>query len=221
MEEFLPNISLKTDCDERLFLSRINSLQKYFCEINKMEYLQNEVVEGEDSIILEPKILGGNEDLALLIFNLENNKSHVYIELHISELNGISPTYNLYVSEVKRIFTPILKLYNKHFHSRLRLKIESKKSLEIYLPPKAKFLFNRFANNIKKNISHPSDWERFYLFVWHCHSKNVKINSDEMEILLLQTGFQKNNAKYITDVYTRIRDFLSFHKANFTSSSSA
>lgn len=213
MEELLPDILIKTKLNERTFISRINMILSNYEEIISKEYTKNQFIDGEDSLVITPRNQNGNKNLGVLLFNYKNMHEKVFVELVADTWVEEPATYEVYSNEAKRIMLPILKQYNKEYRSRIRLCIQSKNSLKVRLPKLAYDFFFGFASGVlKKNKLHPTEWKRFYYFIWHCHRRNVKLTDYDLNRLLIENGFDYNNASTLSERYKIIRDFLQLFK---------
>jgi hypothetical protein len=117
-------------------------------------------------------------------------------------------TYEEYVAVTQQHFEPLLRAYNAAYSSKSRLSIQPKQDAEPKLPPKAKELFDQFAVLANKDMLHPLDWRRFYQFVWFFHARRVVISETDVEWLLIQAGFAKEQANDLADIYRHCRGVL-------------
>jgi len=76
------------------------------------------------------------------------------------------------------------------------------------LPKRTKDFFDRFINEANKQVLHPCDWERFYVFIQAAHEGRTKLSQGELENLLSANGFQPNMAERLSYVYYHGRRLL-------------
>lgn len=209
----LPDITINTKLDAREFIYRLNLIVEHEREVASKNYTIDHIQKGEDSLIIMPKDENGNEKLGLLVFNSSNHKKKVFVELKARTWKIEPATYDLYSNEAKRILLPLLKDYNKKYKTQIRLSIQSNGSPKIKLPKLANDLFLSFTQKVYSNKLHPTDWKRFYFFVSHCNSRNVKLEYYDLHRLLLENGFDEKLAKLLSERYNIIRDFLRIIKS--------
>jgi hypothetical protein len=79
---------------------------------------------------------------------------------------------------------------------------------KIKLPKRTKYFFNQFLNCTNKQILHPLDWRRFYIFIKACHEGKTKCLPGELEHLLVENGFPEDNASSLSNIYYHGRSLL-------------
>lgn len=82
------------------------------------------------------------------------------------------------------------------------------KRSRVKLPPKAKEKFDLFVTCANKQILHHLDWERFYFFIWHCASHNVRISGQQVEDLLVDADFTEDYAEHIALIFVHGIDMI-------------
>jgi hypothetical protein len=76
------------------------------------------------------------------------------------------------------------------------------------LPKRTKYYFDQFAKGDAKNLAHHLDAKRFYHFIHAAHQGRTKLMGVEVEEILLEHGFTKNNAEYCGEIYDHGRNLL-------------
>jgi hypothetical protein len=205
---FLPNITVKPDCDPKLFLNRLEGLANQSNLIQEVLRDINLAGSGMDILAFMP--LDQNEHVAIIgQFILYSDKPSILsVEVRARAWMPDPPNYESYVKEAKRIAGGLIKAYNQSFNSRRRLTIQKKKQTEPTLPPGANGVFNKFVALANKSSLHPLDWKRFYDFARFCHAHRVMLYEDEIEWLLKKNGFSEKMARYIADIYTHCNRML-------------
>ena len=61
--------------------------------------------------------------------------------------------------------------------------------------------FNLFAEHSDKAIPNEFDWGHFYDFIYKTHSLHIKLGSEDITDLLIDTGFSEVCASHLADVY--------------------
>jgi len=69
------------------------------------------------------------------------------------------------------------------------------------LPKRTKYFFDQFVNAANKQMLHPLDWKRFYVFIQAAHEGHTKLLQGELEELLIANGFQIDMAERLSYVY--------------------
>lgn len=208
MEELLPDITINSKINARIFLKRLSHTVKENLEISEKIYEKDYIEIGEDSLVIRPLKCNGNKNLSVLLFNIHNLDIKVFVELAADKWEIEPATYDLYANEAKRILSPILRKYNKEYQSRIRLSIQTKENLKIKLPKVAEELFYKFYSCIHKKSLHPVHWRRFHRFVWHCQVRGVKLNSEGLDRLLIDKNFDSGTARTLAENYRIIGHFL-------------
>lgn len=209
MEDRLPNISIKIDTNPSEFLKRIESIAS---QTGDFQVRLHEDIDSERFHVLNvtPEFSTPHKELFGQLIALPELNARVRVEMRASRWNPEPPSYDAYVESARSVFAPLLQLYNKSFHSRRRLTVQSKESLRPSLPPRANKFFNEFVVLANKNGLHPYDWERFYRFIYICSPRNIKLTRDDVKRLLILSGFSIQYADYLSDIFEHGRDLLRF-----------
>ncbi len=181
---FLPNITLKPDCEPKLFLNRMEGLANKSNLIQEVRRDTHLGVSAMDILAFMPLDQNGHVEIIGQFIHFFDKPLPLSVEVRARTWNPDQPNYEAYVKEAKRIAGCLIKAYNKNFNSRRRLTIQKKKQTEPTLPPGANGVFNKFVVLANKSSLHPLDWKRFYEFVRFCHAHRVKLYEDEIERLL-------------------------------------
>lgn len=209
MRDLLPSLKLNPRIHPHEFIRQVSDLLK---DLDKFDgELIEEFMGKKDSLILNirpcfksaPRGLVGQ-----MINSAEFEGKIVRIEIRAKGWNSNPPNYDSYVSTARRIFTPILKEYNRSHGTRLRLRPQSSVSLEPRISPKLKTYFDEFVGSATKDNLHPNDWKRFYAFIHAAHSFGTKLDRADIERLLVKHGFEEGYASEISEVYEHGRALL-------------
>lgn len=206
----LPNITIKPDCDPKLFLDRLEGSAKKRDVIKEVRRNSDSKLakSGMDILAFMPTDQNGHEGIIGQFIYRYDKPSIICVEIRARLWNPDPPNYEIYVKEAKRIAGNLLKSYNKTFDSRRCLTIQKKKQTEPSLSPGAKKVFRRFVTLANKRSLHPLDWKRFYEFVRFCHAHRIKLYEDEVEWLLGKEGFGEKKSSYIADIYMHCKRML-------------
>jgi hypothetical protein len=80
------------------------------------------------------------------------------------------------------------------------------------LPPRTKTIFDTFILHAPKDHLHQDEWSLFYRFVCACHGFRVKLEEEELVLLLLEAGFTERLSRELGGVYYHIREYLKKYK---------
>lgn len=203
----LPNITVKTDCDNRLFLKRMYRILKNDKYVFNLTHSTDEIVKGEDSLKFSTNILKEHKDLGTLIYNDNSIIDRVFIEIFSNNWNMQYPNYSEYANTAKVIIRPPLKEYNQKHNTKIRLSIPSVSSLIPKLPKAANSYFNYFIEHKYSQKMYPTDWKNFDKFTHHCISKNVDLEREDLHHLLLVNDIDNKIARLLCDSYARIKQY--------------
>ena len=212
MDDLLPTIHINLSCNHRQFFSEISNAARRSGKF-RVEY-HSDAGSTETLDVVNLRLLTPSEHCELgaqLIWSSKQN-SLVSVEIKATRWSPIDPpTYEAYVSEAKKLLLPLLANVNCESHTRRRLCIQSKKSLEPKLPPESTKLFKEFTHLANKSVMHPRDWDRFYYFVRKNRMKR-SISTEEMNYLLVKDGFSQEYANRISLIYSHLAAFKEFYR---------
>ena|SRR5260221_8768290 len=83
-----------------------------------------------------------------------------------------------------------------------------KRKVAASLPRKCQTVLVAFVKHANKDLPNSSDWEAFYEFVNYCHDHRIKLEEEELVLILQSRGFPERTARKLTDVYYHIRAFM-------------
>lgn len=202
MEELLPDIIIKTKTDSKSFLKCLYKIAKVKASVYKSKYENDYIITDSDYLEVKPSKQNGHKNIIAQIFTVPEKENIVQVEIRAMHWKVEPVTYENYVTEARRILIPLLADYNKKYNLRKRLSIQSKESLLKNLPPLANKKFMTFVHHANKNILHPLDWNRFYVFIRHCYAKKVSLYPGELMRMLINNGFDEKKAEYLSDIFS-------------------
>jgi hypothetical protein len=74
--------------------------------------------------------------------------------------------------------------------------------------PEMELSLKAFLTHANYSGLHPLDWDRFYQFIIHAHTGNLRMVGYEVKQLLLQEGFPENVAYGASEAYDHGRGVL-------------
>lgn len=128
----------------------------------------------------------------------------VRIEAIASQWN---PSYEVYVDVIKELFAKPIKLYNKLYKRRYRLRIPKQESCLPRFTPRLKDKFKKFAFSANKRCLHPYDWNRFYQFVFDSCRYQPFLTGEDVRYLLQKAGFNKEQSSSIANVFRHCKEY--------------
>ncbi len=204
----LPNISIKLDIRPVEFLDRFAQVGKRFDNIQITRIVDIAGYEGWESLNLEPNAPSPHKKLCGSIISNPESGTRVFIEMVAERWHPDPPSYDTYVEAVRLLITPLIKAYNKEYHSRCQLHIQAKTVKEPVLPAETRKRFTSFIVCANKSALHPNDWALFYQFISFCHAHHVKLSESCLRYLLVKEGFSGEKAAYLADIYYHCRNIL-------------
>jgi hypothetical protein len=198
MRDRLPTASLHLNINADDFLARVEHIS---VESGRFESRREDYAEGFQ--LLNMRFRGASEHRGLVaqVIIDPSVPTKARAEARAARWAPEPPTYDVYVAALRNLFDPVLETYNRLFHSRMRLKIQSREDTEPRLPPGASRVFDRFVGVANKEALHQTDWERFYLFIWYCATHNMKLGEEDVFRLLVIHGFEEETSAHIAGIY--------------------
>lgn len=187
---FLPDMWIRADTEAPVFLSRLRDLSQQLSHVSIEN--QNRIGQSMEinTLILAPTEPDVPKGLRIVLFPSKGKKNnHIFVETKAIGWSESYPEYEEYTAFTKRFIVPLLKTYNRYYHSNRRLYIQTQAQL---IPKLSKYpaqLFDYFTTNANKSFLSRRGWRDFYKFIICCHRRNEYISSDELKFLLRQAGF--------------------------------
>lgn len=211
----LPEITLRIKEEPEQFLSDMNSI------------LKKEVKLGKAKMIIKSKLnLHGDFDPMTVEFSPDLHEIHEGIvgifeswpkemikEMAIIQIKAIASqwkpqlSYEVYVNAIKELFAKPIKLYNKLYKRRYRLRIQKQEACLPRFTPRLKDKFEKFAFSANKRCLHPYDWNRFYQFVSDICKYQPFLTEEDMRYFLQKAGFNKEQSRYIANVFHHCKEY--------------
>ncbi len=201
MKDRLPRMSIRIDSTPDEFLRRIETLARQIGEF--IVQLERDPADGGKvtALHLRPILVTQHRELAGRIIAAPESPDRVTLEVHAARWQPDPPTYRAYVTAAREIFKPLLRQYNRKYHTRRQLQIQSQAATEPHLPAVASGVFDRFVDRANKSALRNRDWQRFYHFTWHCAAHNVHLSRDDVHRLLVSAGFTIEHAADLADIF--------------------
>jgi hypothetical protein len=130
--------------------------------------------------------------------------SFIIVEMRATWWSPDPPTREIYCSEARQMFGPLLKAFNQANGTHFRLRVERKNNLMPSMTPLARQLFDRFSLLANKQSLHPMDWTRFYDFVSRTRKR---FEEQDIRHQLIEKGFTEEKADRLADVYCHLWAF--------------
>jgi hypothetical protein len=205
MSEVLPRVTITTDVEARVFLSRVGKVLDGKRPLNVKLDPGAGRVAGQDILSIIPAASSSVPNLVGDLIADDPKGKRVRVEVRGRWLRGL-PSHDAYVGAVRELFVPLVRAYNQFFKSRRRLHIPKRGSLEPTLPVGARSCFERFVKIANRAGLHDLDWERLYEFIWHCSLRRVGCDEASVRRMLTRAGFGDRMAGDIANVYYHGRE---------------
>ncbi len=201
MKDRLPLMSIRIDTTPDEFLRRIEALARQIGEF--IVQSERDLANGGKAAVLhlKPILVTQHRELTGRISIIPASPDRVAVKVHAARWQPDPPTYRAYAAAAREIFKPLLRQYNRKFHTSRKLQIQSQTATEPHLPVIARQVFDRFVDRASKSALRNRDWQRFYHFIWHCAAHNVRLNRDDLHRLLVSAGFTIEHAANLADIF--------------------
>ena len=164
----LPEITLRIKEEPKQFLCHMNSILKEEVKLRKAKMIIKSKLNLHSD--LDPMTVEFSPDLHEIHEGIVGIFESWPKEITIIQIKAIAsqwnPSYEVYVNAIRELFAKPIKLYNKLYKRRYRLRIPKQESCLPRLIPRLKDQFEKFAFSANKRCLHPYDWNRFYQFVF-------------------------------------------------------
>ena len=205
----LPEITLRIKEEPEQFLSDMNSILKKEVKSGKAKMTVKSELDLHSD--LDPMTVGFSPDLHEIHEGLVGMFESWPKEMAIIQIKAIAsqwnPSYEVYVDAIKELFAKPIKLYNKLYKRRYRLRIQKQEACLPRLIPRLKDQFEKFAFSANKRCLHPYDWNRFYQFVFAICKYQPSLTEEDMRYLLQKSGFNKEQSSYIANVFHHCKEY--------------
>ena len=182
----LPEITLRIKEQPKQFLLRMDSILKEEVKSGKAKMTVKSELDLHSD--LHPMTVGFSRDLHEIHEGLVGMFVARPKEMAIIRIESIAsqwnPSYEVYVNAIKELFAKPIKLYNKLYKRRYRLRIQKQEACLPRLIPRLKDQFERFAFSANKRCLHPYDWNRFYQVVFASCRYQSSLTEEDMRYLL-------------------------------------
>lgn len=212
----LPEITLRIKEEPKQFLLQMNSI------------LKKEVKSGKAKMTIKSKLnLHGDFDPMTVEFSPDLHEIHegivgmfeswpkeglvIRIEAEASRWKP-QLSYEVYVNAIRELFVKPIKLYNKLYKRRYRLRIPKQESWLPRLIPRLKDQFEKFSFLANKRCLHPYDWNRFYQFVFDSCRYQPSLTEEDMRYHLQKAGFNKEQSSYIANVFRHCKEYQDWYR---------
>jgi hypothetical protein len=201
----IPQVTLQVSEEPEQFLHRMDELLRTESELTVKSKLEFHGEHDHLSVGFSPDS-HSVEDLVGMFVYWPEETPRLRIEA-MARWEPLFPSYETYVSAIRDLFSKRIKIYNKKYEHRYRLRIPTKESCLPRLPPKLNQKFESFCNLANKNCLHPYDWRRFYEFVVASYSSQPDLTQDAVRYHLHQAGFDVEKCDYLAEAFYRCKDF--------------
>jgi len=136
----------------------------------------------------------------------------VSVEVRASKWSPDPPTRNVYCETAKLLTREMLRIYNKTYKSRLRLRIVAGGHNQFKMTKRTASLLDSFAVLANTSSLHPLDWKRFYGLV---REGRQEIPIGELRAALQEAGFSLEKADHLSELYEHLWAFKRLSASQF------
>jgi hypothetical protein len=207
MDAPLPDRHINVRTPLRPFLERIAAIADSTGQVRADLVLDHLGDEGHDILGLSAVDSSPHMELCGKLIVRPEEPGRVTVEIVARDWSpAFPPSYEVYRDSARRIFDPVLAVYNREEKKRLSLVIESEEAVEPKLPPKTAELFEVFLLSANRQMLHPLDWKLFYNFVRFSTNK-IPLSSVDMARLLVKARFPEDYAQEIGIIYQHLCEY--------------
>ena len=212
----LPKITLRIKEEPKQFLLRMDSILKEEVKSGKAKTTVKSELDLHSD--LHPMTVEFSRDLHETHEGLVGMFESCPKETAIIRIAAIASqwkpqlSYEVYVNAIRELFAKPIKLYNKLYKRRYRLRIPKQESCLPCLVPRLKDQFEKFAFSANKRCLHPYDWNRFYQFVFDSCRYQSSLTEEDMRYHLRKAGFNKEQSSYIANVFRHCKEYQDWYR---------
>ncbi len=207
----LPEITLRIKEEPKQFLLRMDSILKEEVKSGKEKMTVKSELDLHSD--LHPMTVGFSPNLHEIHEGLVGMFESCPKEMAIIHIKAIASqwkpqlSYEVYINAIRELFAKPIKLYNKLYKRRYRLRIPKQESCLPRLIPRLKDQFEKFAFSANKRCLHPYDWNRFYQFVFDSCRYQSSLTEEDVRYLLQKSGFNEEQSNYIANVFHHCKEY--------------
>lgn len=203
LAEFLPDIDIAVSIEPLEFLERMAVIAEQSGRIaveRRYDPLGNSKLD-----VVNLRLLGSGSDSEFggQLIARDDRPGRVLVEMRAGWGPG-RPTRATYCASATELILPLLKVYNRDYAARHRLRVQKTGRRGYKLSAQTKTLFERFAVLANTSSLHKLDWDRFYAFV---RESRQELPEPEVEAMLIEHGFSKQSAGRLADIYVHLWAF--------------
>ena len=204
MPELLPAIDIAVPIKPSNFLGRMAEIARrsgQFVVEDKRESAAGPYLE---IVNFRFKEQSPHDGLGFQLIAHRDTPGRVSVEVRASNWSPDPPTRNVYCETAKILTREMLRIYNKTYESRLRLRIVSGGHNQFKITKRTASLLDSFMVLANTSSLHPLDWKRFYGLV---RESRQEIPVGELRAALRKAGFSIEKADYLSELYEHLWAF--------------
>ena len=204
MPELLPAIDIAVAIEPSDFLGRMAEIGRKSDHFDVED--MRESAGGPDLEItnFRFKKKSPHDGLGFQLIAHKDDPHRISFEVRASDWSPNPPTRSVYCEAAKHLTGELLKVYNKTYGARLRLRIVSNDHHRFTMTKRTASLLGSFTVLANTSSLHPLDWRRFYALV---REGRQEIPLGELRVALRQAGFSAEKADYLSELYEHLWAF--------------
>tara|TARA_R110000772_G_scaffold31555_3_gene77789 strand:+ start:608 stop:1102 length:495 start_codon:yes stop_codon:yes gene_type:complete len=142
-----------------------------------------------------------HDGLGFQLIAHRDTPNRVSVEVRARSWSPNPPTRSVYCEAAKHLTGEMLKVYNKTYDARLRLRMVSRDHHQFTMTKRTASLLDSFMVLANTSSLHPLDWKRFYALV---REGRQEVPVGELRAALRKAGFSLEKADYLSELYEHL-----------------
>lgn len=202
MPELLPAIDIAVAIEPSVFLERMFEIGRKSERFDVEDMRESAGGADLEIINFRFKEKSPHDGLGFQLIARQDTPHRVSVEVRAALWSPDPPTHLLYCEAAKLLTGEMLKVYNKTYDTRLRLRIVSSAHHRFKMTPRTEALLDRFTVLANTLSLHTLNWKRFYVLV---REGRQEIPVSELRAALRKAGFSREKADCLSELYEHLR----------------
>ncbi len=204
MPELLPAIDIAVPIKPSVFLEKMAEIGRASERFDVEDMRDSAGGPNLEIINFRSKEESPHEGFGFQLIARQAIPDRVSVEIRASHWSPDPPTRLVY-SEAARLLTgEMLKIYNRTYQTRLRLRIVSSRRNRFKMTERTAALLNRFTVLANTSSLHPLDWQRYYGLV---REGRQEMPGGDLRAALSKAGFSGEKVEYLSELYEHLWAF--------------
>lgn len=204
MPELLPAIDIAVAIEPSAFLEKMAEIGRRSERFDVEDMRHSAAVPDLEIINFRFKEESPHDGLGFQLILHRDSPNRVSVEVRAARWSPNPPSRSVYCEAAKHLTGEMLKVYNRTYDARLRLRIVSNGHHRFIMTKRTTSLLDSFTVLANTSSLHPLDWRKFYALV---RETRQEIPQSEFRAALRQAGFSAEKAGYLSDLYEHLWAF--------------